>query len=1531
MWEVRDSLRPRSKLPNLHCSSCADCCSCWFIKLPFIFVMIMVIHYNLPNSVNDTIEVVINAPSAGYQYLLHRNYLNSKVDYEGNIATYSTHIFTDKPVYRTGEVLYFKILVLDNTTMAPLPDHRVDRAFIPRAEILDARGAVVHRITHLSCIPPYIHGQFYISNMPGGEYSIRIPEQTKITRSVREYIPSERQFRIRSYRNARLLLDLEFHDKGYGPGDNVTALLKAKRVEGGTPAGAKITSIARIDGVEVYRTTDTISVVGMAEVRFKLPNNITVGEGSLTVVVDDGGNSETKSKTIPLIIENSKKLTIDFVTESTNQAIIVGLENKIYFSATTPSQEPVDVVGQVWAKDKNNETKLVVVNIKAQHEGRGFFTIPKNTITVDSKLEFRVISPSNVKPIGIKLRNRVSGVTITEVAQVYNQDEDIQVTVMSHPHFFNLTVKLYHRSQEISSTPVNIGETNQLRVVLANGYSLDKHVRGVLRAVAVACHGEYCAVVAERLLFRRLENDNDLTTIDIKADRQEYTPGSTVRLSIIVENKNRMKPISANIGVSITDLSALEIIEKRLRAPNIKTAVFLEDEVDELKDSQVYLNSTISPNDNSEINADTAVDLLLVTQGWRSFLPRDQLMHTHPKQATPSNSLMSREQKLDLLSEYRWEEFNRKMFWIVLPSRHDSGRGLFTTDYDKSSWQYRASSLNGGDDDQILKQDNEERLNIDRGVTKEEFIVDGEAPVINAIPERVEIFDVIDREPTGDSPQHSNFINAILGASSEDEEDKRLETLIDLRDYYSLVRQWSNHRSQQRSDFTETLFWMPGYEIQTSLNRLRIEVQFKLSDSISSFKVQVDGLIFEPIKSSISGRSLFQIVSADKLIVSKIPFYTEVKVPLTIQMGDEPLIPVTLVNDVSYAQDVVFEVAAKNGLAIKDYRTAENTMLLESQQRKRIYVPMKVTNATKASVTIHSAAGMVYASDNIVREVEIRPSGFPNTFYASQHIGSLSTWNFSIPMSLFTHYIRETANMKFTIQTASINSFEKSLDAFIRIPYGCFEQTSSTTYPMLMALQYYQSHGYNGHKVNNIVHLLRQGYKRLVGFQALDGGFNYFGGFFSDYFITSMGLSQFLDMKKQVPGLVDDYVIRDASNWLSKTDVPRDQRGAYAIYSLSKAYGSRTLELYPNLLSSIPLLTSDALKSGCSYKKAITANFLINLNISPEVVVILADSLLKKAQSDGLITGAERSATYSQGDSLYQEATSLTAMAWMKAMIIKSGNGSSKYYRPAQRSITYLMNRCSGGMWASTQATVLALQAIFMWEENFVSGLLGKVEPDEKNKEVAYYQIGEDIKHMVPICAGDTALFDTKPIANEIFDRILPQGKNDTNMTENVQVQVVYKGKLQNVAINFELDYFTVMKASSDDCQIELKTTLANRVVNEGESTEIVVEIINKKNTRAWMPLAIVGIPAGLEIRVEKLEEMKKEGLVSYYEMDPGKLVLYWEELEGGKSKRVPIDVVAAIAGEYSGPASIGYLYYFSEAKVYVDPLKVSIVPAKTE
>ena len=118
----------------------------------------------------------------------------------------------------------------------------------------------------------------------------------------------------------------------------------------------------------------------------------------------------------------------------------------------------------------------------------------------------------------------------------------------------------------------------------------------------------------------------------------------------------------------------------------------------------------------------------------------------------------------------------------------------------------------------------------------------------------------------------------------------------------------------------------------------------------------------------------------------------------------------------------------------------------------------------------------------------------------------------------------------------------QALEALIRQPYGCFEQTSSTSYPLVMAQQYFMSHaGVDPKLIEKSKGFLDESYQRLIGFECkTTKGFEWFGHDPGHEALSAYGLMEFTDMA-QVRD-VDKRMLTDTRAFVLKT---RDGKGGF--------------------------------------------------------------------------------------------------------------------------------------------------------------------------------------------------------------------------------------------------------------------------------------------------------------------------------------------------------------------------------------------------
>ena len=107
--------------------------------------------------------------------------------------------------------------------------------------------------------------------------------------------------------------------------------------------------------------------------------------------------------------------------------------------------------------------------------------------------------------------------------------------------------------------------------------------------------------------------------------------------------------------------------------------------------------------------------------------------------------------------------------------------------------------------------------------------------------------------------------------------------------------------------------------------------------------------------------------------------------------------------------------------------------------------------------------------------------------------------------------------MTVKIYPGVVSQVLEGLEGMLQMPYGCFEQTSSATYPNVLVLDYLKRTGQASPRLemqaNNLISL---GYQKLIGFEVdgEPGGFSLFGDPPADPMLTAYGVLEFGDMAK---------------------------------------------------------------------------------------------------------------------------------------------------------------------------------------------------------------------------------------------------------------------------------------------------------------------------------------------------------------------------------------------------------------------------------
>lgn len=116
-----------------------------------------------------------------------------------------------------------------------------------------------------------------------------------------------------------------------------------------------------------------------------------------------------------------------------------------------------------------------------------------------------------------------------------------------------------------------------------------------------------------------------------------------------------------------------------------------------------------------------------------------------------------------------------------------------------------------------------------------------------------------------------------------------------------------------------------------------------------------------------------------------------------------------------------------------------------------------------------------------------------------------------------------------------------AMETLIQQPNGCFEQTSSTTYPMVMALKLLNELENSitdpeeiervKEMKQEILEKLRTGFEKLQTFETSTRGYEWFGDAPGHETLTAYGLAQFRDMRAVTDFVSEDTIERN-QRWL---------------------------------------------------------------------------------------------------------------------------------------------------------------------------------------------------------------------------------------------------------------------------------------------------------------------------------------------------------------------------------------------------------------
>lgn len=696
-----------------------------------------------------------------------------------------------------------------------------------------------------------------------------------------------------------------------------------------------------------------------------------------------------------------------------------------------------------------------------------------------------------------------------------------------------------------------------------------------------------------------------------------------------------------------------------------------------------------------------------------------------------------------------------------------------------------------------------------------------------------------------------------------------------------------------REFFPETLYANPA--VITDANG-KATITIPMADSITTWRMTAMANSLEGLLGSTTSQiRVFQ------------EFFIDIDLPVALTQNDKVSIPVAIYNYLPTDQIIKLDMEQEDWF--ESFDNLKKEVKLGPNEVGVEYFTIQVKKLGNHTLTVYAfGSGM---NDAIKRKVRVEPDGeeFREAFN-----GRLES-NISQTITIPAEAIDDASNILVKIYPGFLSQVVEGLDKIFRMPSGCFEQTSSTTYPNVLILDYMKRTNQLTPEIQmKAESYINSGYQRLLTFEVPGGGFDWFGNPPANKILTAYGLMEFYDMSAVHE--VDPNLISRTQNWLvSKQEGDGSwlpDEGGIAEGAINKYKGDtlRTTAYIGWALASsgyqgavldkaVAYVKQNINKAEDPYTLAVIANFMVVVNADdPETANAFSKLLKVKKEENDTVYWEQKDETpmYGGGQSANIETTALAAIA-----LINYG----KEIGVTNKALNYLVkSKDSFGTWHSTQATILSMKALIMSLEDATSKVDATVTVIADGKEVETYKIDEsnsdvlkqiDLKHLV------------KKGKNNVDIKITGQGSMLYQIVSIYYIpwELLEKPKLPILSIDVSYD----------------KTTLEK---NDMATAKVTVQ--NNSDDTANMVIVDLGIPPGFEVQTEDLDKMVQNKVITKYSIAARQIILYFDKIKGKDTVEFTYKVKAKISIKAQSGKSKIYKYYEPEVNDTAEPVEIKVI-----
>ena len=505
-------------------------------------------------------------------------------------------------------------------------------------------------------------------------------------------------------------------------------------------------------------------------------------------------------------------------------------------------------------------------------------------------------------------------------------------------------------------------------------------------------------------------------------------------------------------------------------------------------------------------------------------------------------------------------------------------------------------------------------------------------------------------------------------AVREDRPARRMGNLDDARAGASPV---AEPEMRVRKRFVETLVW--ASEIVTDAAG-KADYTFDLADNITSWRALVE---------AVDGKG--RLGTHESQLVTFQPFFARLDLPVHLTQHDRIELPIAVHNYAKLAQKITLEIALAPWFEVEG-ADAVTTLELAPEG----VAGHKATLVAKqfGKHVLRITAKTADFADAIEREVEVVPDGERIEGGKSGRLRA-GPVDLEIPADLTPGTVRAWLR----VHPGVASDIQSGLEAMLKIPNGCFEQSSSTNYPNVLISRYLTSVDRLSPAVSIKIHsVLAQGLQKLLTFHDGRGGFGMYPGRTPQVHLTAYALMQLAQMAKVID--VEPALLAKVADRLKQDLRPPSRRGeaghdpeqlAFACWAMLESGVSRAELAGP--LDALARLVHDGRLT--AYGEALALQSFVDEVDSAVATPLLRNyARLAEKAGDGMVRWRSEGRTMMHG---YGAAVEIDTTALIARAMARRGEHTAL----ARDAVNWLIQaRDPAGLWVTTQSTALVLLAL---------------------------------------------------------------------------------------------------------------------------------------------------------------------------------------------------------------------------------------------